>query len=67
MTIEKAICMRINTLCQEKDIVLSKLGGLCNIIEENKPDMTLEEIELICKEIEISIADFFDDNIFLTI
>lgn len=57
MHITEAIQKRKDTLCRElnRDIHHSALA-------EN--DTTLEDIEVFCNQLGISVADFFDDDLF---
>lgn len=58
MNINDAILARITQLCQERNIsptlVLPKTGE----------DITLEAVDAICAELQITVADFFNSDLF---
>lgn len=72
MTIGEACIIRIEQLCNERNITLNKLAiisgitqsTLNNIISGRNKSTTVSTIKKICDGIEISITDFFTSPIF---
>ena len=72
MTIGEACIIRIEQLCNERNITLNKLAiisgitqsTLNNIISGRNKSTTVSTIKKICDGIEISITDFFASPIF---
>ncbi len=72
MTIVEAIALRIIMLCQERNITLNKLSTISgmtqstinNIINTGSKNPTISTIKKICDGLEISLSEFFDDDIF---
>ncbi len=72
MTIVEAIALRIITLCQERNITPNKLSTISgmtqstinNIINTGSKNPTISTIKKICDGLEISLSEFFDDDIF---
>lgn len=58
MSIEQALQTRIKELCQEKSIPSS------NFMDSISENTTIEDIELICDQFGISLADFFVNDLF---
>lgn len=72
MTIGEACIIRIEQLCNERNITFNKLAiisgitqsTLNNIISGRNKSTTVSTIKKICDGIEISITDFFTSPIF---
>ena len=72
MTIGEACIIRIEQLCNERNITLNKLAiisgitqsTLNNIISGRNKSTTVSTIKKICDGIEISITNFFTSPIF---
>lgn len=72
MTLGEAISKRILDLCTEHEITLNKLSTICgitqstlnNIISGISKKPTVSTIKKVCDGLEISLVDFFDDEIF---
>lgn len=72
MEIKKAIKNRITELCNEKNITiyeLSKLSGIrattiYSIINGKSNNPSIISIENICKGLNISVREFFDNDLF---
>ena len=72
MEIKEAIKIRITELCNEKSITiyeLDKLSGIrattiYSIIDGKSNNPSIISIENICKGLNISVRDFFDDELF---
>ena len=75
MNIGDAIRERILELCKERKITVNKLSTICgitqstlnNIISKRNNSTTVSTIKKICDGLEISIVDFFNKDIFLTL
>ena len=72
MTIGEACKIRIENLCDERGITVNKLAiisgvtqsTLNNIVSGRNKSTTVSTIKKLCDGLEISITDFFSDNLF---
>lgn len=72
MEIKEAIKIRITELCNEKSITIYELGKLSeirattiySIIDGKSNNPSIISIENICEGLNISVRDFFDDELF---
>ncbi len=72
MFLKKAIEIRINNLCKEKHITINKLCTICGITQSTianlkvrqKTNVSTLTILRICRGLNISLQDFFNDPIF---
>ncbi len=72
MKLSRAISIKMNKLCREKNITPNKLASLCcltqstvqNLITGKSNNPKLLTIIRICEGLNISLKDFFDDEIF---
>lgn len=72
MEIKEAIKIRITELCNEKSITvyeLGKLGGIrattiYSIIDGKSNNPSIASITNVCKGLNISVREFFDDELF---
>ena len=72
MNIGEATRQRIIEICNQKSITVNKLSTICgitqstlnNIVCGRNKSTTISTIKKICDGLEISIIDFFSDNIF---
>ena len=72
MTARNAVRQRIINLCDSRNITINKLctisgitqSTLSNIINEESKNPTISTIAKVCDGLEISIREFFDDNLF---
>ncbi len=75
MIIGEAVRIRIMALCKERNISYNKLATICgitqstlnNIINKRNNSATVSTVKKICDGLEISIIDFFSDEIFLSL
>ena len=75
MRIQEATVVRINRLCKERHITINKLaylsalspGALKHIMNGRTKNTTLSTIQKVCDGLEISVTDFFSDNLFVDI
>lgn len=72
MTCGEAVAKRIIVLCTERKITINKLSNdsgitqstINNIINTGSRNPTISTIKKVCDGLEISLADFFDSEIF---
>ena len=72
MTIGDACRFRIISLCEERGITVNKLSiisgltqsTLNNIVSRRNKSLTVSTLKKICDGLEISVVDFFNDEIF---
>ena len=75
MTVRNAVRQRILDLCNERNITVNKLSTICgvtqstfnNIINSGSNNPTVSTIVKICNGLDITIIDFFNNDIFLNI
>ena len=75
MTLIKAISQRIINLCAERNITLNKLSTISgmtqstinNIINTGSKNPTISTIKKICDGLDITLAKFFDDELFFSL
>ena len=74
MFLKDAIKLRIDDLCKQNNITINKLCMICGITQStlanlsSRPttNVTTVTILRICRGLNISLQDFFNDNIFTT-
>ena len=72
MDLQTAIKLRIKNLCKERKITLNKLATLSgmpqstvnSLVDGSSNNPKLLTIVHICLGLDMSLKDFFDDNIF---
>lgn len=72
MRIKEAVAQRIVNLCAERKIAINALGNICGVnpstiysmlnTKSNNPGVV--SLQKICDGLEISIRDFFNDDLF---
>ena len=75
MELNDVISARITNLCKENNLSINRLASICglrqstvsNILNGNSKNPTISSIKKICDGLEISLADFFDDPIFVSV
>ena len=73
MYLKDAIKLRINNLCKENNITINKLCMICGITQSTlanlsarqKTNVTTITILRICRGLNITLKDFFNDPIFI--
>ena len=73
MVIGEAVRIRITNLCHDHNISYNKLATICgitqstlnNIISGRNNSATISTIKKICDGLEITVLDFFTDEVFL--
>lgn len=72
MYLKKAIEIRINNLCKSQNISINKLCTICGITQSTlanlkvRPKTNVSTITIlrICRGLNITLKDFFNDSIF---
>ena len=72
MTIKEAVVARVTFLLEERSmrpIELAKCAGLTpstvySFLDPNRREATINMIQKICEGLGVSIAEFFDDEVF---
>ena len=72
MRVGEAVRRRILDLCQERNLSVNKLSGMCgltqstlnNIVSGRNNSATVATVKKICYGLEISILDFFNCPLF---
>lgn len=72
MFLKDAIEIRINNLCKERNITINRLCTICGITQStlanlkvrSKTNISTLTILRICRGLNISIEDFFNDPLF---
>ena len=72
MRVGEAVRRRILDLCQERNLSVNKLSGMCgltqstlnNIVNGRNNSATVATVKKICDGLEISILDFFNCPLF---
>lgn len=72
MTIGEAVKQRLLGLCKSRDITINKLATLSgitqstlnNIVSGRNNSTTISTIKKLCDGLDITIIDFFDDDLF---
>ena len=72
MLLKDAIEIRIEVLCEERNITINKLctisgitqSTLANLIARTNTNVSTLTILRICRGLEISLLDFFNDSLF---
>ena len=72
MGIKRAIVLRIERLCKDRKIKLNALANISGVtpstvysmFDNERNDVGVTTLKKICDGLEISITDFFDDDIF---
>ena len=75
MTIGQAVATRIEQLCTEYDITLNRLATvsgitqstLNNIVSGNSRNPTVATVKKICDGLNITVTQFFDNELFYTL
>lgn len=72
MMIGEAVRLRILKLCSVRNLTVNRLSGMCgltqstlnNIVSGRNNSATVSTIKKICDGLEITIQEFFDDDLF---
>ena len=72
MNISEAVKQRILELCRERNITVNKLSTICgltqstlnNLMHRENSSPTVATVKKICDGLEITMAEFFNSDIF---
>ena len=72
MRVSEAVRLRILELCQERDLSVNRLSGMCgltqstlnNIVSGRNKSSTVSTVKKICDGLDITIVQFFDCPLF---
>lgn len=72
MNIGEAVKFRISSLCEERGITINKLGTMSgvtrstinNIVSGRNNSATVSTLKKLCDGLDITITEFFSDDIF---
>lgn len=75
MGIKQAVVKRFKDICKTKNIKINKLATLSGVtpstvyslLDNNRLDVGILLIKKLCDGLDISISEFFDDEIFLNL
>lgn len=75
MLIKDAIVLRIKNICSEKNIKYNELAvrsgvtppTVYSMLDERRHDLSVITLKKLCDGLDMTIADFFDDDIFRNI
>ena len=75
MQIKEAIVLRMNNICKERNIRYNELANLSGVtpstvysmMDERRKDLSVITIKKLCDGLDMTITDFFDDDIFRTL
>ena len=75
MQIKEAIVLRMNNICKERNIRYNELANLSgvtlstvyNMMDERRKDLSVITLKKLCYGLDMTITDFFDDDIFRTL
>ena len=72
MTVSEAVVQRILNLCNERDMTINKISNVSGVTQSTISDIVnhttnnagIATIKKLCDGFEISIREFFDDDLF---
>lgn len=72
MHVKEAIVLRFKNLCNQNNIKFNELATrsgvtpstVYSMMNENRKDISIITVKKLCDGLEISISDFFADNLF---
>ena len=75
MNTKEAVAKRILQLCEEKNIAINALANLSGVtpstvysmMDSNRKDLSVITLKKLCDGLDMTITDFFDDDIFRTL
>jgi len=75
MQIKEAIVLRMNNICKERNIRYNELANLSGVtpstvysmMDERRKDLSVITLKKLCDGLDMTITDFFDDDIFRTL
>lgn len=75
MLIKQAIVCRLKNICREKSITFNELAvrsgvtpsTVYSVMDEIRKDMSVITLKKLCDGLDISVTEFFNDEIFLSL
>ncbi len=75
MLIKEAIVLKFKMLCKDRGIALNQLATMSGVtpstvysmVDESRKDLSVITVKKLCDGLDISIVDFFDDELFRTL
>lgn len=75
MLIKDAIVMRLKNICKEKNICFNDLSvrsgvtpsTVYSLMKEERRDLSVITLKKLCDGLDMTITDFFEDDIFRTL
>ncbi|MBR1571967.1 MAG: helix-turn-helix transcriptional regulator [Lachnospiraceae bacterium] len=72
MSVKDAVVTRFSQICNERGITINELANLSGVtpstaysmFDKSRRDVSIVTIKKFCDGIDISLKDFFDDDIF---
>ena len=72
MLIKDAVVLRLQTICKERNIKYNELATrsgvtpstVYSLMDINRRDLSIITLKKICDGLDMTITDFFDDDIF---
>ncbi|MBQ8536503.1 MAG: helix-turn-helix transcriptional regulator [Clostridia bacterium] len=72
MTTKEAVAQRILALCRERNLAVNALANLCGVapstiysmLNEKSQNPGVVSLKKLCDGLEISLREFFDDELF---
>lgn len=72
MTVSEAVVQRILTLCNDRNMTINKISNVSGVTQSTISDIVnhttnnagIATIKKLCDGFEISIREFFDDDVF---
>jgi DNA-binding Xre family transcriptional regulator len=72
MKVKDMVAKRFEQLCNDRKIKLNELANISGVtpstvysmMDENRRDISINTIKKLCDGLEISLREFFDDDIF---
>lgn len=75
MLIKDAVVLRLQNICKERNIKYNELATrsgvtpstVYSLMDEKRRDLSVITVKKLCDGLDMTITDFFDDNIFRTL
>lgn len=75
MLIKDAIVLRLQNICKERNIKYNELATrsgvtpstVYSLMDEKRRDLSVITVKKLCDGLDMTITDFFDDDIFRTL
>jgi len=72
MTVKNAVVKRIKNICLQRNYTINELANMCgltsstiySLMSNERKNVNITTIKIICDGLEITLSDFFDSNEF---